>query len=292
MAKSEGRSSTRGMADAALGKWHSCLKMGRAFRACPLMSAGVESSLRPGVESERDTEDDAPRDRPTRPQESISQPGLDQALVRLLDGFRNVEGVPLSPGIPAPGGAGVRTPKTRPGGILEGLPPGIRDLVDPVLAGAGAPVRAGSGASVINGSFVEELWRSLILDQVELTSANTGVLLGPLEDSLRGSSESMASITAMRIAESFIGKLLNAGFNPSGGASPSPVSSTSTSSSPNNRVKQVAGASVAGAAAVGAGILHKTRGGGGGRGVSSPSPRGAGGKFFEAGKKFPILQPR
>ncbi len=276
------------MAVEALSKWHSCLKMGRAFRACPMALAGIESSLR----REDDSEDDETRKQLGRPQESPSRAGLDTAIVRLLDGFRNIPLPQLPGGVPAgKRPAGAREPFRAPAAVA-GLPSPLLDLVKPIVEGTPEIARR-NVPQFINPSLVEELWRSLISDQVELSSANAGLLEGPLMDILRGKSEEMASNAALRIAESFIGKLLGTGFNPSGGESRPVVSSTPTNTQESRvNARTVGGLAAAGAAATGAGILFKTRGGrGGGRGVSSPSPRGAGGKFFEAGKKFPILNP-
>lgn len=283
------------MADSQLGKFHSCLKLARAFRACPMALAGMES-LRPLDDKSRDDPEEAPHSEPPRTQEAISQPGLDQALVRLLDGFRTITDVPLSPGVPVPGGKKA-TPVSEPGGVLEGLPPGIVDLVMPTVnAALPLPNKIGDAPGVLSSLTVEQIWRSVISDSVESTSANAGVFSGSVPNTLRDGSETLASNIALRIAESFIGRLLSAGFNPSGRASPLSESSTSTSTPPKEssgaNPRTIAGLATAGAATVGAGILFASgRGRGGGRGVSSPSPRGAGGKFFEAGKKFPILNP-
>lgn len=287
------RESTRAI---ALSKWHSCSKLGKAFRACPLMIAGAESSPRRETSSEKELDEPPDGDPPPRTQETLSQPGMDTALITLLRGLETP--APLSPNVPAPGGAGKRPDRVL--GLPPGLPEGIRALVGPVIPrGVMVPGESGGLSGVLNVEIVEAMWRNLISEKVELTSTNAGPFLGPVLDSLTRGSEQTASMLALRIAESFIGKLLQQALRPSGTASPSFVSTTPTSTSPKEGqskgvpAKTIGGLAVAGTAAVGAGILHKTRGGrGGGRGVSSPSPRGAGGKFFQAGQKFPILQPR
>ncbi len=241
-----------------LAKWHSCLKMGRAFRACPLALAAMES-LR-SRDRQSDSEDERPDDpNPPRTQTVPSQALLDTALVRLIEGFKNPVRNPLSPKVPNPTPGKERVPER-----------------------------------LLNGGFIEEIWRSVISDPVELLSGNAGVLLGPVNDLLKSKSPEEALITALRIGESFIGKLLQTGFKPStspSGVSSSPTVTPSTPKKGRSLVKDVAGGAVAGAAAVGAGVLFKSGRGGRG-GVSQPFPRGGGGKFFEAGRKFPILQPR
>lgn len=273
--------SKNNMVGSALEQWHSCLKMGRAFRACPMVLAGIESSgrrERPLREDDTDTPDEDPKE---RTQESISQLGLQTALERLLDGFRSIGDIPLGEGVPGRSGKE----------IVAGVPAAALPFVGPVLDGVPSIPKMAQLPNFLTSGFTEEVWRSLFLDKVELTSANAGVLRRSPLDIFRRGSENEAWTIALRIAESFVGRLLNSALSPSGQSSS--VSSTAIGTSPKEgvNVKQVAGASAAGAALVGAGILAKTRRGGGGRGVSSPSPRGGGGKFFEAGKKFPILQP-
>ncbi len=247
-----------------LAKWHSCLKMARAFRACPMALAGIES-LQPR-KTGSDPDDERPGGQPPpRTQTVPSQTGLDSALVTLIRGFAGARETPLSPNIP-------------------GLP-------EP-LKGRTSGQKVGTVDFLQNG-LVEELWRSVISDPVELLSGNAGVLLGPVNELLQSGSKEEALTTALRIGESFIGRLLESAFNPS--TSTSNVSSRRTATQTGqkkgrNLVKDVAGGSIAAASAVGAGLLFKNRGGRGG--VSRPFPRGGGGKFFEAGRKFPILQPR
>lgn len=251
-----------------LAKWHSCLKMGRAFRACPMALAGIESSQRRGRRSDSDEEEKPDDPNPPRTQTVPSQTGLDSALVTLIRGFAGARETPLSPNIP-----GLAEP-------LKGRDPG----------------KAPGTVDFLQNGLVEELWKSLISDPVELLSGNAGVLLGPVNELLQSNSPDEAFNTALRIGESFVGKLLQAVFKPS--SNRSNVSSMPTATQPplkqgRSLVKDVAGGSIAAAAAVGSGILFaRGRGGGGGRGVSQPVPRGGGGKFFEAGRKFPILQPR
>ncbi len=269
------------MAVSQLNRWHSCMKMGRAFRACPLAISGIESSKRPLDDSEDD--DETKRKQP-RTQEAISQPGLDKALITLLDGFRSLEGAKISPDVPRPGGQKIR------GLVPEGAMPLVEDLVKLI------PDNLGTGPvpDLLNSNVVEVLWRSLFSESQGLMTANEGFSRESLSDTLSGSSLNEAWISALRIAESFLGKLLDVGFAPSTTTS---LLSTSPTSTPQKgsgiSAQTIGGLSAAGAAAIGAGILFKTRGSkGGGRGVSQPSPRGGGGKFFQAGVKSPVLLPR